>query len=226
MPKPTRKEYVVYAAVLCSLAMTIIDGVVQPPYAVKSLIKLALFLLCPLGYYGWFADWGQLKRLLRPAKRDLLAALGLGFGCVGVIWGGYWLISRFFSLTDVILKLTSDGGVSPDNFLFVSTYIALINSFLEEFFFRGFAFISMKQLTSRRNAYVFSAALFALYHFGMVAGGRNPLIWTGAMIGLFGAGIVLNFLNEKSGNIITSWLVHMLANLAINSIGFSVFGML
>ena len=29
-------------------AMTLVDGVLRPPYAVKSAVKLALFLLAPL----------------------------------------------------------------------------------------------------------------------------------------------------------------------------------
>lgn len=223
---PTRKEYVVYTTVMCSIAMAIIDGVVQPPYAVKSAIKFALFFLLPMGYFALFRAWGQLKSLFVPRKRDLLIALVLGFGAFGVIIGGYALISRFFDLDTAILQLTSDGGVGPENFVYVSTYIALVNSMLEEFFFRGFAFISMKKLSSRGFAYVFSGALFAIYHFGMVAGGGNPLIWIGAMAGLFAAGLILNALNEKSGSIVTSWLLHMCANLAINAVGFYVFGML
>lgn len=220
------RAYVMAATVFCALAMTLVDGVIQPPYAVKSAIKVVLFLLVPMAYFFLYRQWDQLKALFLPGKRDLLIALCLGVGAFGCILGGYWVITRFLDLTDTILRLTSDGGVSPENFRYVSAYIALVNSLLEEFFFRGFAFISMKKLSDRGFAYLFSAALFAIYHFGMVAGSGSPLIWAMAMAGLFLAGLVLNFLNEKSGSIITSWLLHMFANLAINTIGFYVFGML
>lgn len=223
----TKKHYVMLSAILCALAMSFVDGVIQPPYAVKSAVKVVLFLLVPMSY---FLIQGELKGLFQtlfvPKKRDLLIALGLGIGVYGVILGGYWVITRFLDLTDAILQLTADGGVSAENFGAVSMYIALVNSLLEEFLFRGYAFLSLKKLTSRRFAYLFSAAVFALYHFGMVAGSGDPLIWILAMAGLFIAGVVLNFLNEKSGNIITSWLVHMFANLAINTVGFYIFGML
>ena len=222
---PTRKEYVVYTTVLCAIAMTIIDGIVQPSYAIKSAIKIVLFLFLPLGYFALFRAWDELKSLFSLKKWELLVALGLGVGAFLVITGGYMLISRFFDLDTIILARTAAGGVSAANFLYVSTYIALVNSLLEEFFFRGFAFLSMKKLSSRRFAYGFSAALFAVYHFGMVGGG-NLVVSLVAMIGLFAAGLILNALNERSGSILTSWLLHMCANLAINTVGFYVFGMI
>lgn len=222
---PTRKEYVVYTTVLCAIAMTIIDGIVQPSYAIKSAIKIVLFLFLPLGYFALFRAWDELKSLFSLKKWELLVALGLGVGAFLVITGGYMLISRFFDLDTIILARTAAGGVSAANFLYVSTYIALVNSLLEEFFFRGFAFLSMKKLSSRRFAYGFSAALFAVYHFGMVGGG-NLMVSLVAMAGLFAAGLILNALNERSGSILTSWLLHMCANLAINTVGFYVFGMI
>lgn len=220
------KQYVIITTVLCALVMSFVDGVIQPPYFVKSAAKIAVFLLPALGYFWRFRAWDQLRDLFRLQKKELLLALGLGLGAFGVIIGGYALISRFFSLDEAILQLTADGGVSAKNFLYVSTYIALVNSLLEEFFFRGYAFLNLKKLTSRPFAYILSAALFAVYHLGMVSGNGNPLIWGGAMAGLFAAGVILNALNEKSGSIVTSWLLHMCANLAINAVGFYVFGML
>ncbi len=221
-----RKACLLGSTLLCALAMSFVDGVIQPPYALKSALKIILFLCVPLGYFSAFRAWDSLKALFRLQKRELLAALLLGIGAFGVITGGYMLISKFFSLDEAILTLTADGGVSPENFLYVSTYIALVNSLLEEFFFRGYAFLNLKSLTSRRFAYLYSAVLFAVYHLGMVSGNGNPLIWGGALILLTAAGLILNALNERSGSILTSWLLHMCANLAINTVGFYVFGML
>ncbi len=221
-----KSHYVILSTVLCALLMTFVDGVLQPGYAVKSAFKVLLFLIVPLFYFFRNGETAQLKALFVPRKRELLVALGLGVGAFVVITGGYWLISQVFDLTDAILQLTGDAGVSPANFFWVSIYISLVNSLLEEFFFRGFAFISLKNLSNRRFAYIFSAALFAFYHFGMVAGIQNVLIWVAAMAGLFAAGVILNLLNEKSGSIITSWLLHMCANLGINTVGFYVFGMI
>ena len=39
---------VLIVTVICCLAMALVDGVIRPGYAVKSAIKIALFMLIPL----------------------------------------------------------------------------------------------------------------------------------------------------------------------------------
>lgn len=46
------------------------------------------------------------------------------------------------------------------------------------------------------------------------------------MAALFAGGIIFNYLNEKSETLYPSWLVHMFANFAINTIGFMLFGII
>ena len=101
-----------------------------------------------------------------------------------------------------------------------------MNSLLEEFFFRGYAFFTLKRLTSRRFAYLLSSLLFAVYHLGMTAGWFAPGVWLLSMAGLFLGGCIFNSLNEKSGNLYASWLVHLCANAAINTVGCVLFGIL
>ena len=221
-----KRFYVIASTVACALVMAFVDGVIQPPYGLKSFLKVLLFLIVPLGYFSFFRAWDSLKALFLLKKRELLVALALGIGAFVVITGGYMVISRFFSLEEAIWQMTAEGGVNPGNFLYVSFYIALINSMLEEFFFRGYAFLNLKSLTSRPFAYFFSAVLFAVYHLGMVSGNGNPYVWGGALILLTASGLILNALNEHSGSILTSWLLHMCANLGINAVGFYVFGMI
>ena len=221
-----KRFYVIVSTLLCALAMAFVDGVIQPPYGLKSFLKVVLFLLVPLGYFGIFRAWDSLKALFLLKKRELAVALALGIGAFGVITGGYMLVSKFFNLDDAIWLMTAEGGVNPENFVYVSIYISLVNSMLEEFFFRGYAFLNLKSLTSRPFAYFFSAVLFAVYHLGMVSGNGNVLIWGGALILLTASGLILNALNEHSGSILTSWLLHMCANLGINAVGFYVFGMI
>ena len=75
-------------------------------------------------------------------------------------------------------------------------------------------------------SYVFSAGLFAFYHVGMTFGWFNVWIYVLAMLGLFIGGVIFNYLNDKFGNIYSSWLVHMFANFAINTIGCMLFGII
>lgn len=226
MKQKYRKWYVILAAILCSAVMGYIDGVLQPPYAVKSAVKVALFLLVPTGFFLLSRDMQQLARLFAPGRRGILAALSLGLGIYAVILTGYFLLRRFIDFSALSQNLTAGTGVGADNFLFVALYISLINSLLEEFFFRGFAFLTLKNLGLRKFAYIFSALLFALYHVGMTAGWFSPVIWALALTGLFVGGCIFDRLCERSGSVCISWLVHMFANFAINTVGFLMFGLI
>ena len=199
--------------------MALVDGVLRPGYAAKSAIKIAVFMLIPL--MATRADQEILYLpLLRPKKKGLLPAIALGIGIYAVILGGYFLISPFFNFSQIAGALTENAGVTKENFLYVSLYISFINSFLEEFFFRGFVFTNLKQLTGRKLAYIFSAAAFSLYHVAMMIGWFSPARFLLVMMGLVIGGMIFNWLNEKMDTIYCSWLTHMFANFAINTIGF------
>ena len=223
----TSKRYVILSVVFSTMAMCVVDGVITPPYFLKSIIKIVLFLVLPMIYFILYKDkYDYLKRLFMPKKRDFLLAMLLCIGVYTVIIGAYFFLGSYIDLSTIRDSLTSGIGVNAQNFVYVAIYISFVNSLLEEFFFRGFAFLVLKQEINKRIAYIFSSAMFALYHLGMTSGWFNVFIYTLAMLGLFVGGCIFDFLNEKCENIYPSWLVHMFANFAINTIGFILFGII
>lgn len=210
---------ILVVTMICCLVMALVDGVLRPGYAVKSAIKVAMFMLVPL--IASRIDRGVLYlQLLRPKKKGLLPAIALGVGIYAVILGGYFLVSPFFDFSKIAGALTTNAGVTKENFLYVSLYISFANSFLEEFFFRGFVFTNLKRLSGRKLAYIFSATAFSLYHVAMMIGWFSPVLFVLVMVGLAAGGVIFNWLNEKLDTIYCSWLTHMFANFAINTIGF------
>ena len=219
--------YMILSVIIGSVAMSLVDGVLQPGYFVKSLIKIGLFLIVPLIYFFVNrSDVSDALLLFKPRLRDVVIALGLGAIVYGFIVGGYFLLRGIIDFSGIASSLGESAGVSANNFIYVSLYISFVNSFLEEFFFRGFAFVCLKKEKSRGFAYLFSSLMFALYHSGMTMGWFNIGIFALTLVGLMIAGIIFDFLNEKSGNIYTSWVVHMFANFGINTVGFILFGMI
>ena len=209
---------VILAAIFCCAVMSLIDGVIRPGYAVKSAIKIALFLGIPVLLAVKDRDLAALSLFHFP-KKGLLAASGLGAGVYGVILGGYFLVRPFFDFSGIAGKLTQNAGVTRENFLYVSLYISFVNSLLEEFFFRGFLFTNLKT-KGKQFANLFSAAVFAAYHVAMMTGWFSPVLFVLVMAGLTVGGMLFNGLNDRFGGICVSWLVHMCANFAINTIGF------
>lgn len=222
-----KRLYMILSIVLCAAAMCVVDAVIKPNYWIKSAIKVGLFLLVPSIYFLVNREeLAQIKGLFRMRWKKTAWALALGVGVYGVIFGGYLLLRGTFDFSGIAGKLTADTGVSAKNFLYVSLYVSIVNSFLEELFFRGFGFLALKRVTSRKFAYGFSALLFAIYHGGMTAGYYHIGIFLLTLFALFVAGLMFNFLNEKSETIYPSWLVHMFANFGINTVGFLLFGMI
>ncbi len=204
------------------ICMGIVDAVIQPGYFVKSIFKLILFLVLPFVYSLYNKEF-KIKDLLKIHKKGFLTAIGLGVLLYGIILGAFFVFKNVFDFSALTKSLTSTTGVNKDNFIFVAIYISFANSFLEEFFFRGFAFLTLKKATHNSVAYVISALLFALYHIAMMIGWFGIPVILLAMAGLFVGGIIFNFFNEKFNNIYLSWIIHMFTNFATNTIGFILF---
>lgn len=211
--------------IIFCIIMAVIDGVIQANYFVKSAIKLVLFVGAPM-LYGALCKGINIKPLFTFDKHGVKLATGLGIGVYAVILGGYLLFRNVFDFSAITGALDNNIGVTGKNFIFVSLYISFVNSMLEEFFFRGFAFLGLKSVATWRFAYVFSAGIFAIYHVAMMIGWFSFDVFAIVMVGLFAGGIIFNYLNEKSGTVYPSWIVHMFANFAINTIGFILFGII
>lgn len=216
---------VVLIVLLCCFLMALVDGVWQPHYAVKSGIKIILFLTLPLIYSRWDKSL-QLKELFRVDKKGILLALCLAVPLYVVILGAYLIFKDVFNFSAITGALTGNAGITRENFVFVAVYISFVNSLLEEFFFRGFAFLGLRNIAPPKVAFIFSAFTFAAYHIAIMSGWFSLPLFALTMLGLIAGGMIFNLLNLKYKNIYTSWLVHMFANFAINTIGFMLFGII
>ncbi len=221
-----KKAYYLLGILFIScVIMGYIDFVISPVYFVKAGAKLILFLAVPLTYL-FITKESDFKTLFQFDRKQLKFLVILGSGVFTLILGAYFLLGSFFDLSNITKSLESDIGVNKENFVFVACYIAIINSFLEELFFRGFAFLELKKVTKGNFAMIISALFFALYHIAMMVNWMNIGLLVLLTISLFVAGIIFNKLNEKYNNIYASWIVHMFANIAINFIGFILFGII
>lgn len=214
---------ILIVAVLCCIAMYLVETVIIPSYALRSLLKILLFLLPP-AFCSVFGGSYQLKNMfILPSFGALVRPLLLGLGVYVVIMGAWQVLGGFISTGQIVAALENNIGVTGQNFIWVSLYISFINSLLEEFFFRGFLFLGLRRVGCRW-ACLISAGTFALYHVAMLRGWFSPILFILAMAGLFVGGLVFNWLDSHDGTIYSSWLTHMFANFAINTIGFMVLG--
>ncbi|WP_058307381.1 CPBP family intramembrane glutamic endopeptidase [Gracilibacillus massiliensis] len=218
------KKLMVLVVVAC-LIMAGVELFFVPDYIVKSVIKLIIFLFIPFIYIRYFTNL-SFKDIFTFQMKNLKASSMLAVSVFIFILSTYLLIGDFFDLSNITVMLEENIGVDKRNFIFVAIYIALVNSLLEEFFFRGFAFLALLKLTTRKVAYLFSAGMFAIYHIAMMTDWFSISLFLLILVSLFVAGLLFNRLDEKTDSILPSWLVHVSANLSINLIGIMLFGII
>ncbi|MBQ6479291.1 MAG: CPBP family intramembrane metalloprotease [Erysipelotrichaceae bacterium] len=208
---------VVIIAFFALAVMTYVEKVLQPGYWIKSLIKI-LVLAGPLFLYSLHdqVDFLQLIGLKkkRPSGKLLFCIV---FAYAGIIVL-YLLLKDQIDLNGIRGRLLAKEGLNRNNFLFIFSYIILINSFLEESFFRGFLYQVFRSEGYEKAGVLFSALVFALYHISIMDGWFHPAIMALGIIGLFLTGVFLQLICRYEDSLLGSWLVHGAANLAINTI--------
>ena len=222
-----KKYYIILSLLIFSLSVTFIDAFIHPPYIVKIMIKMIFFLGIPILFFMIYKnEWKEFKVLFKFDRKGIFISVLIGSIIFCIILGGYFLTRSYIDFSGVADSLSSGMGITKENIFSVGMYIAFLNSFLEEFFFRGFGFITLKKYVDRKFAYIFSPVLFAVYHIGMLSLMFHPIVLLLLMAGLIVGGMIFNFLNDYFGNIYPSWFVHMAANFAINTIGLILYGIL
>lgn len=220
------------SVILLCAVMALADGVLELSYVPKSCVKIAAFAVIPLVLSCFLKADLPRTAFTVPRHGDKTASRVFVFSiCGGAVLfagivGGYFLLRDVFDFSGVTDSLLNGEGVTRDNFPFVALYITLCNSMLEEFFFRGFAFLSLSRVAGERLACIFSAAAFSLYHAAILDGWFSPILTALMLLGLFAGGVIFNRLASRAKSVIPSWLFHMAANLGINTVGFILFGIL
>ena len=221
--KKTRTQIIQISVVMIAM-MFVVDAIIQPAFYVKSMIKIVLFLVIPFIYINKTRGFEFTKFFRVESRKQLWFSLGLGVIIYGVIMIAYFIFERQLDLGEIRVILGENLKVNDQNFIWVALYIALFNSLLEEYFFRGFLFLGLKNVGFGIASSVLSAFLFAIYHVAIIGTWFEIGLFVLVMLGLFIGGLIFNALNDRNGNIYNSWFVHMFANFAINTVGLIMFG--
>lgn len=205
--------------------MSLVELILQLPYLYKSIIKVFVFLFCIAIYIMLNKDKDFFALFQIRSKKELLVAVTTGVTVYGIILVGYFIAESLIDFHLLTSNLLKKENISKDNFLYVAIYISVINSLLEELFFRGFAFLKLRQFVKEPFAYCFSSVMFGLYHIFIMSNWFSTSMFVLLLISLMVAGCIFNYFDRKAV-LYPSWLIHMSANLSINTIGFIMFGMI
>ncbi len=210
------------------LACGILYGVEQGlhvNYLIQSVVKIALFLLVPLGFYIQERKDRQwtVRRQLNREKHPWIHAILLGVLSFAAVYGAYLLLRPWIDFNHIVADLQNRLKVTQMNYLFIGAYVILINSLLEEVFFRGFLFGQLTRTGNRTYAYLVSSFLFALYHISIFRTWFEGPLMALALVGLMAGGMIFCWLNRHELKITYSWIAHVFADIAIIWIGYNLF---
>ena len=223
-----KKKYIILSSLIACMLLYFVEQVLVVSYVVKTIIKILFFIFIPYIYTKVIKKQHPSKAMnyKNIDKRHL--KLGFLFGILSflIILIAYYVLRNTINLQAILEELQSKSKITASSFTFVGLYITLGNSFLEEYFFRGFIFLNLYELNSKKCAYIYSSLLFGLYHIGIFKTWFNVGLVGLALIALISIGFVFNWLDTKSKNFINSWIVHILADSAIILIGLKMFGII
>ena len=220
--------YIVISSLLACAALYYVEWGQEATYVIKTGIKLLLFLLIPIVYRIltrdrniYISSSSRLKR-----RGSLYPGLLIGVLSFGILMAAYYYLQSFIDFKTIIKELETRLKITPLNFLIIGIYITLFNSFIEEFFFRGFIFLGIYKTGRTGIAYIYSSLLFALYHIMIFRNWFTFPLFLLALFGLFAVGLLYNWLDTKSNNFLNSWIAHIFADAAIILIGLKMFGII
>ncbi len=219
------RKFIILSSILVTLALYLINQIVDPNYFVKSVIKIVLFLSIPYIHVKWIkkSTIREVYGIRFNGKRHFFYSVLTGMTSFATIVVAFFLLREELSLDSIGRQVAEGNVMTPATIIAVGLYIILFNSLLEEIFFRGFIFLNLYELKHKKMAYLYSSILFGIYHIGIFKTWFNEQIIALSLFGLIGIGLVFGRLNTHNHNILNSWIAHALADLAIMLIGLGMF---
>lgn len=158
----------------------------------------------------------------RNGRRGLGVAIGLGVLAIVIFWGLYvWLGDLLLDKEKITRQIGDQFRVNARTVLYVAPITIFLNSFLEEFFYRAFAFGRLLRL-NRRIAILLPATVFTAQHLLFIHHWVSPLPYAMAVAGLFIFALILQRVYERTDSIVAPWLIHVLGDAAMMAIAVSL----
>jgi len=196
----------------------------QACFVVGKIVQFAFPVL-----YMWLRHPDQLA-IKRPSARGLEtgAAFGLVVGAGGLaLYFGWLKTSPALASTPERLHhwLTEFNLASPGGFLLMAFFIAVLHSFLEEYYWRWFVFGRLEQYLPLYEAMALSSIAFMAHHVIVLGVYLKGYFWIAAIpfsLCVAGGGIVWAWLYHRYQSIYAPWISHLLVDLALMALGYDM----
>ena len=166
----------------------------------------------------------------RPNTEGLLLGVGFGLLVGAVVIAGYYGGLHSSSMlaqspARIRKKLDEFGVTSPMEFLTLALFIAVIHSFLEEYYWRWFVFGRLCTLMPVWAAIALSSLGFMAHHVIVVHAYVPDRFWTAvtpASLCVAAGGAVWAWLYHKARSILAPWVSHALIDISLFVVGWDL----
>ncbi len=175
----------------------------------------------PLGWW-WFAERRQTPQSgrRRPLGQDVCWGLASGTIIGLAIWAAY--AGFFRGLIDrTVLSAQVRAFGAADHYVVYAGFLWLINSGLEEYYWRWFVFGRLRHIAGVPVAVLGSSAAFALHHFVVLDAFLHDRTLAAVLsAGVAAGGVIWAVHYHLSGRVWGVWLSHVIVDLAVLSCGY------
>jgi membrane protease YdiL (CAAX protease family) len=227
--RPRGEAGILLLALTLPTALAWLYFVVGGPWlgALYPAAKAAQFVL-PLVWLA-YADRGRL-RAVRVDWSGWGWGLALGlFTLGGMLWlyvtqlrGHPW----FAAMPDEIrAKLAAFGLTTPGGFIVLAAFLALIHSFLEEYYWRWFVHDGLRRHLPYAAAVAASSLGFMAHHVVVLDQYLPGRFWTLTVplsLGVAAGGACWAWLYDRCGSLAGPWVAHVLADVALMVVGYDL----
>ncbi len=217
--------FIIFSSAAVCTVLYYIEQYLSISYPIKTAVKIFLFTGLPLLYVKFYNE-GTILHSLRIDSINIKvfkSGIFLGIIIFAGIFSAYMVLGWMIDFEGIKNELQTKLKITASSFIFVGLYITFINSLIEEFFFRGFIFLKLYQMGYRKAGGIISSVFFGLYHMAIFKTWFPLPIILLSVISLISVGFIFNYLNTRTRNFLNSWIVHIIADSAVITIGLKLF---
>lgn len=228
--KPIKISLLLLTAFLPAGVLFLIQYFFEATYLTSSFYKI-IFLL-PIVYRVFFyrKTWKQAIThdfSFVKFKKSIMHALGWGLLFSAIYASAFFLFKDILPMQEIIAQLNNAAAITAANIIWIGLYIIVINSVLEEFFWRGFFFNEVHNLCGWFLGYVITGIGFTLYHVVyFYQWFLEGWLFALAVIGLFGYSLFMCMIFQKYRDLFTCWVIHAFVDVVQISIALMIFGII
>lgn len=205
--------------IICLIILYISEQILLFPYVIKTFIKLPLFVGLPFLINRY---WLKEKMRFKIKRKDGIYLLVWSILVIGTIMLAYTFLKPYIDVNAIKEDFAERMQISRKYIYIAAIYTVVVNSFIEEYFFRGFIFKGLCKYGDVGIGYIISSLLFGIYHIAIFGTWFKLPLMLLMLFGLFVGGLIFAYFAKRTDSILGPWIIHLSADLIIIIIGLNI----